>query len=135
MFAPSDLDLGGYCCFSCFAGWGVFFALGGIAGLAFRIVVDANGIVRSSWFGLVTYRDSWGSLKSWTLGRVEDKEILDRFFIEFDFQGRNWPIRLEASLVGVPGFEKFVADVRFYAGSKETVNAVVQTEMENWKVL
>jgi hypothetical protein len=44
---------------SVFALFGVLFALGGAGGLAFRIKVDARGISRSAWYGLVVYRDSW----------------------------------------------------------------------------
>ena len=122
---------------ACVVDWGFFLigsfcVMAGLAMSAFRVVIDREGIARSSWFGLITYRDSWDSLKAWTLGRVEDQEMPSRFFIEFEFDRRRWPVRIEYSLVVNPGFEAFLAEVRRHSGPKEKANPTVQNELTEY---
>lgn len=122
---------------ACIVDWGFFLigsfiVMAGLAMTAFRIVIDREGMARSSWFGLITYRDTWDSLKTWTLGRVEDPEMPCRFYIEFEFDRRRWPIRIEYSLVVNPGFEAFLAEIRRYSGPKEKANPSVQCELTEY---
>lgn len=115
----SNGDTGSLCFCSAFAVFGALFALGGAGGIAFRINVDARGISRSAWYGLVVYRDSWEALRSWTIGRVKFPDGPDEPYVEFDFAGRRGPVRIGASLVGNAGFGQFVEEVRSRAGPKE----------------
>jgi hypothetical protein len=104
---------------SAFALFGALFALGGAGAVAFRIKVDANGITRSAWYGLVVYRDSWEALRFWTIGRVKCPDRPDEFYVDFDFAGRRGPVRIGTSLVVNAGFGQFVEEVRSRAGAKE----------------
>jgi hypothetical protein len=114
----------GRVCFGCcFAMFGAFFALAGAAGIVCRISVDATGMRRAAWCGLVVNRDSWEALRSWTTGRMENPEIPGAYFYyaEFDFAGRRSRIRIDASLVASPGFDTFLKDVRSRVGAKEAI--------------
>jgi len=112
-------DWDGYLGFYFFYAFGIFFVIAGSATLAYRIEVDAGGISLRSWFGMVTYRDSWRSLKSWTTGKIEDEENDNRFYVEFDFDGRGWPFRIETFEVANLGFDRFLHEIRSRVGSKE----------------
>jgi hypothetical protein len=100
---------------------GILLALVGFACLAWRVVVDANGLTRSNLFGLVTYCDSWDSLKSWTLDKVKKGDFAGTKYVVFEFAGRHWPFRVDESDVLFPGFQQFVEDLRSHIGSKERV--------------
>jgi hypothetical protein len=118
-FQDGRTEWGGYLFFLGFFVAGLFCSLAGVAQLAFRIGVDSSGMVRSSWLGCIVHRDSWASLKSWTIAKIEDDDIPDRYFVNFDFEGLKCPIRMDASVAVNPGFDAFVEEIRSHAASKE----------------
>ena len=109
----------GYLFFLGFFLAGLLCSISGIAFLAFSVEVASDGMSRSSWFGLVVHRDSWNSLRSWTTGKLNDADIADPRFVEFNFEQRSGPLRIEASMVVNPGFQEFLDEIRFHVSWKE----------------
>jgi hypothetical protein len=112
-------------------GW-LFVVLGAIAclialnGFLGRIELNAVGLHRRTWFGLVNRGFAWTSLVSWRVAQVPQyvEESAGTWFVEFELAGSDGPnwIWLNEGELG-PEFFKFADNVRANVGPKERIVA------------